>query len=184
MRVLECLIRGRMKKWWPSRSGEIDGVDLSPTRALLLSVSPSWAWPWLRTVSGGWLTSHRILSPRGPGLCIFGCPGSPDRQCHYAVCSRLVAAISSFLENRALASDPLSRWGFTHCTVHVLEELYIAVHMYHTLRLLSPEECQARMGSAAKAALRDLRLTRPDRAPPPPSQSSTSSPGAPLGGPG
>eukprot|EP00959_Pyramimonas_sp_CCMP1952_P042781 894984-Pyramimonas_sp.AAC.1 len=54
----------------------------------------------LRTWGHGWLTSYRIIHPRGKLRCRFGCPG-PDRLQHYLRCPKLYLAVSKGLQ-RAL----------------------------------------------------------------------------------
>eukprot|EP00959_Pyramimonas_sp_CCMP1952_P312498 6541049-Pyramimonas_sp.AAC.1 len=83
------LFESRLLKWWPEKAAVIQAIDWPSIQSVLRTVPPSWAWSWIRTMSGAWLTSHRILNEGGRRGCIFGCEGEPDRQVHYASCPRL-----------------------------------------------------------------------------------------------
>eukprot|EP00959_Pyramimonas_sp_CCMP1952_P201210 4207825-Pyramimonas_sp.AAC.1 len=142
--------------------------------------------PVIRTYCSGWLTATRIKYAGGSRPCIFGCRGHADRQYHYMRCRPLWTAVYQALgyEMQPLLPD---RLGLRLPDLKHIETLAVAFNIYHNVRFRLYVTSND-LRSSARAAVRNLRLAKPDaqlqkkRQPPEaltlhrlPQQSSTSS---------
>ena len=139
--------------------------DLQP---YLASVSVYLRICWLKSVVGGWTTSHRMHDPKVQN-CIFGCVDAKDSVFHYFQCPILWLLANEVcgFEYSLLISERLC---LESPSIHKLQRLAVAHGTYHACRndptcltdgtLALPATVQSRGREFAKAILYRARLPR------------------------
>ena len=105
---LQLLIGRRLRTWFscPTPIRLRERWDL--VRDILSRAPPMVRWPYIKTIAGGWTTTHRMHVTDTKWSCIFGCP-QPDRIAHYLVCPRLTHLVCR--PRAVVSSCPLLRLG-------------------------------------------------------------------------